>query len=78
MPRYDYKCEAGHVKEVKHGFDDKPAVKCPECGKLMKKALTQSPLIFVYWRRQLDGGKPAIILPSVENKLLGGTHGCKS
>ena len=44
MPTYDYLCEAcGHEFELFQSMSDKPAKKCPECGKMKAK-------------RQLSGG----------------------
>lgn len=39
MPAYDYRCEHGHITEVRHGFDDQPKLACEvdECGANMEK-----------------------------------------
>ena len=40
MPRYDYECGKGHVREVEHGMNDCPEVLCRRCGFRMKKRIT--------------------------------------
>jgi len=36
VPTYDYGCKnCGNVMEVIHRMDEKPRIKCPECGKRM-------------------------------------------
>jgi putative FmdB family regulatory protein len=32
MPFYEYRCDNGHVFEVKQSMTDPPVKKCPECG----------------------------------------------
>lgn len=39
MPRYDYKCDAGHVQEVIHSINVAPLVKC-SCGDTMKRQIS--------------------------------------
>ena len=31
MPRYDYRCEGDHIREIVAGYED-VEVPCPECG----------------------------------------------
>lgn len=40
MPTYDYRCpDCQHEQEHFHGINEKPHVKCEECGKRMKKLM---------------------------------------
>lgn len=32
MPLYEFRCENGHILEVRLGFEDKKPDTCPECG----------------------------------------------
>lgn len=51
MPIYEYVCEkCGHHLEAMQKMDDKPLVKCPQCG---KKSLEK---IFSQTSFQLKGG----------------------
>ena len=41
MPNYDYGCtKCGHEFEVSHGMNEKPRIKCPECGSSTKKLIS--------------------------------------
>ena len=41
MPRYDYRCrQCGDTIEVRHGFNDEPAVPCVACGTGMVKVIS--------------------------------------
>lgn len=33
MPTYDYRCEKGHVFELRHSIKDETPKLCPKCGK---------------------------------------------
>ena len=38
VPNYDYGCsKCNHEFEVSHGMNDKPRIRCPECGSAAKK-----------------------------------------
>lgn len=37
MPNYVYGCKNKHRKEVTHGYNDNPVVKCKDCGQVMKR-----------------------------------------
>lgn len=39
MPTYDYICPDGHTKEVRHGMDEEPRVRCDEMV-----SITESPV----------------------------------
>lgn len=39
MPTYDYKCEAGHLKEIKHSMTESPRLYC-HCGKPLRKTMS--------------------------------------
>ena len=45
MPTYDFKCEGeGHVHEIHRRMDDRGVpVKCPTCGKRMKRIFGKAP-----------------------------------
>lgn len=40
MPFYDYKCDKGHVFEVKQSFSSEPVATCGDCGALAKRQLS--------------------------------------
>lgn len=42
MPIYVYKCENGHKIELTQKFSDKPLETCPQCGKPVKKIITNT------------------------------------
>lgn len=46
MPRYDYKCEAGHKYELQQPFNSPMEHACQKCGKPAHRMLTAPPLIF--------------------------------
>ena len=47
MPLYEYGCpKCGHVADVRHGFDDKPAVTCEKCGEAMTRRFSAAPIVF--------------------------------
>ncbi len=47
MPLYEYGCpKCGHVADVRHGFDDKPAVACEKCGAAMTRRFSAAPIVF--------------------------------
>lgn len=54
--RYDYRCnKCDHVWEVSHGLDEKPKIKCPECGsKSTEIAITTAPTTYVKGYGWLD------------------------
>lgn len=45
MILYEYYCNCGREKEVYHGMDETPVVKCDECQWVMKKKITTTPFI---------------------------------
>ncbi len=46
MPRYDYRCEAGHKYEVQEPFGSPSSQACPKCGKPAQRQLTPPTVIF--------------------------------
>ena len=41
MPNYDYGCNKCNLEfEVSHSMNEKPRIKCPECGSVAKKLIT--------------------------------------
>jgi putative FmdB family regulatory protein len=47
MPLYDYQCSAcGKVTEIRHGFNDTNAEKCPHCGGELSRIFSAAPIIF--------------------------------
>lgn len=46
MPRYDYKCEAGHKYELQQPFGSPEEHACEKCGRLARRVLVAPPLIF--------------------------------
>jgi len=47
LPLYEYGCpQCGHVADVRHGFDDKPAVACEKCGTAMTRRFSAAPIVF--------------------------------
>lgn len=44
MPIYEYQCKAcGHQLEEIQGVNDKPLLKCPQCGKSKLERLVSAP-----------------------------------
>ncbi len=47
MPRYDYKCEAGHKYELQQPFGSPTEHDCQKCGKKARRVtLVAPPLVF--------------------------------
>jgi len=47
MPLYDYKCtKCGKVREVRHGFDERHAEACPDCGGALARVFNPAPIVF--------------------------------
>lgn len=46
MPRYDYRCEAGHKYEVTEPFGSPSVHPCQKCGKEARRVLVAPPLVF--------------------------------
>ncbi len=47
MPRYDYRCEAGHKYELQQPFGSPTEHECQKCGKPARRVVTVAPpLIF--------------------------------
>lgn len=47
MPTYDYKCpECEHKQEDFHWINQKPEVKCEECGTIMEQQISGCGLVF--------------------------------
>lgn len=47
MPLYDYRCAAcGKIVEVRHGFDETHAGRCPSCGGELKRVFNPAPIVF--------------------------------
>ena len=46
--RYDYKCPScGFIKEVSHGMNESPVVKCDKCGSIMRKIISFNGNFFI-------------------------------
>lgn len=46
MPRYDYRCEAGHKYELQQPFGSPIEHPCERCGKPARRQLVAPPLVF--------------------------------
>ena len=46
MPRYDYRCEAGHKYERQEPFGSPASQPCQRCGKPAQRLLNLPPLLF--------------------------------
>jgi putative FmdB family regulatory protein len=46
MPRYDYRCEAGHKYELQQPFGSPTEHPCERCGKPARRQLVAPPLVF--------------------------------
>lgn len=46
MPRYDYRCEAGHKYERTEPFKSPSEHPCQKCGKVARRVLVAPPLVF--------------------------------
>jgi putative FmdB family regulatory protein len=47
MPLYEYGCPScGLVSDVRHGFDEKPEVKCERCGTALVRRFSAAPIVF--------------------------------
>jgi len=47
MPIYDYECKKCHHRfELKKGFNEESAAKCPECKGKAERIITSVPVIF--------------------------------
>lgn len=46
MPKYDYRCSAGHIYEKREGFDAPSVQTCMECGAEARRVLTAPAIVF--------------------------------
>ena len=46
MPKYDYRCSAGHQYEKREGFDAPAVQECRECGAQARRVLTPPAIVF--------------------------------
>lgn len=47
MPLYEYGCTScGFVTDIRHGFDEKPDVKCERCGASLVRRFSAAPIVF--------------------------------
>lgn len=47
MPLYEYGCPScGLVTDVRHGFDEKPDVKCERCDTSLVRRFSAAPIVF--------------------------------
>jgi putative FmdB family regulatory protein len=46
MPKYDYRCSAGHLYEKREGFDAPPLQPCQQCGLEARRVLTSPAIVF--------------------------------
>ena len=59
MPRYDYRCEAGHKYELTEPFGSPAVHPCHKCGKEARRLLVAPPLVFKaggYYKTESRGG----------------------
>lgn len=77
MPLYEYGCPAcGHGTDVRHGFDERPELKCERCGANLERRFSAAPIVFkgsgfyVTDSRKSDGKseKTATEKPAAETK----------
>ena len=46
MPKYDYRCSAGHLYEKREGFDAPAQQPCQVCGEQARRVLTPPAIVF--------------------------------
>ena len=46
MPKYDYRCAAGHQYEKREGFDAPSVQTCRECGAEARRVFTAPAIVF--------------------------------
>ena len=46
MPKYDYRCSAGHQYEKREGFDAPAVQECQVCGTQARRVLTPPAIVF--------------------------------
>ncbi len=46
MPKYDYRCSAGHQYEKREGFDAPAVQQCQVCGVEARRVLTPPAIVF--------------------------------
>ena len=46
MPKYDYRCSAGHLYEKREGFDAPAVQLCDVCGVEARRVLTPPAIVF--------------------------------
>ncbi|MGH2589147.1 MAG: FmdB family zinc ribbon protein [Dehalococcoidia bacterium] len=46
MPKYDYRCSAGHQYEKREGFDAPAVQTCEVCGEEARRVLTPPAIVF--------------------------------
>jgi putative FmdB family regulatory protein len=59
VPRYDYRCEAGHKYELTEPFGSPAVHPCHKCGKEARRLLVAPPLVFKaggYYKTESRGG----------------------
>ncbi len=59
VPRYDYRCEAGHKYELTEPFGSPAQHPCKKCGKPALRVLVAPPLVFKaggYYKTESRGG----------------------
>lgn len=52
MPTYVYQCPEGHTKDVQHGMDETPEIRCDECSQRMTRIITPPAGV------KVEGGTP--------------------
>lgn len=61
MPRYDYRCEAGHKYELQQPFGSPAVHPCQKCGKEARRVLVAPPLVFKaggFYKTESRGAAP--------------------
>jgi putative FmdB family regulatory protein len=46
VPKYDYRCSAGHLYEKREGFDAPAQQPCQVCGEQARRVLTPPAIVF--------------------------------
>jgi len=81
MPVYEYQCEACNYQfELRQKFSDPPAETCPECGKAVKKLISNASFTLKgggWYTEGYNGGKKSDA-PACPGAGGGGCAGCPS
>jgi putative FmdB family regulatory protein len=70
VPKYDYRCSAGHIYEKREGFDAPAEQDCQVCGAQARRVLTPPAIVFkgsgwyVTDSRKSSGGAASTDVPT--------------